>query len=60
MKCIETGIFLYNSVFNNTPIFKDKYSIFLKEVIKVIYNIFVYKGLYFLYLFNKVLLYTFL
>ena len=51
---------LLNIVFNSTPIFRDKYSILLKEVTEVLYNIFVYKGLCFLYLFNKVLLYTFL
>ena len=51
---------LLNIVFNNTSILKDKYSILLKEVMEVLYDIFIYRGLYFLYLFNKVLLYTFL
>ena len=51
---------LLNIVSNNAPILKDKYSIFLKEVIEVLYNIFIYRGLYFLYLFNKFLLYIFL
>jgi len=51
---------LLNVVFNSTPVLRDKYSILLKEVTEVLYNILVYRGLYFLYLFNKVLLYIFL
>ena len=41
-------------------IYRDKYPILLKEIIEVLYNIFLYKGLYFLYLFNKVLFYAIL
>ena len=51
---------LLNIIFNNAPILRDKYSILLKEVMEVLYNIFINKGLYFFYLFNKVLLYIFL
>jgi hypothetical protein len=51
---------LLNVVFNNAPILKNKNFILLKEVMEVLYNILVYRGLYFLYLSNKVLLYTFL
>ena len=51
---------LLNIVSNNAPILKDKNSILLKEVTEVLYNILVYRGLYFLYPSNKVLLYTFL
>jgi len=51
---------LLNIVSNSTPVLRDKYSILLKEVMEVLYNILVYRGLCFLYLFNKVLLYTFL
>ena len=51
---------LLNIVSNSTPIYRDKYSILLKEIMEVLYNIFLYKGLYFFYLFNKVLLYTIL
>jgi hypothetical protein len=50
---------LLNIISNNAPILKDKNSILLKEVIEVLYDILVYRGLYFLYLSNKVLLYTF-
>jgi hypothetical protein len=50
---------LLNIISNNTPILKDKNSILPKEVTEVLYNILVYGGLYFLYLSNKVLLYTF-
>ena len=51
---------LLNIVSNNAPILKDKNSILLKEVMEVLYDILIYGGLYFLYLSNKVLLYTFL
>ena len=51
---------LLNIIFNNTPILRDKYSILLKEVMEVLYDILVYRGPCLLYLFNKVLLYTFL
>jgi hypothetical protein len=51
---------LLNIVSNSTPVLRDKYSILLKEVIEVLYNILVYGGLYFFYLSNKVLLYIFL
>ena len=51
---------LLNIISNNAPILRDKYSILLKEVIEVLYDILVYRGLYFLYLSNKVLLYIFL
>ena len=50
---------LLNIIPNNAPILKDKNSILLKEVMEVPYNILVYRGPYFLYLSNKVLLYTF-
>ena len=53
------NIFL-NITSNNSPIYKDKYSILLKEVIEFLYNIFIYRNLYFLYLSNKVLLYIIL
>jgi hypothetical protein len=51
---------LLNIISNNAPILKDKNSILPKEVTEVLYNILVYRGLYFLYPSNKVLLYTFL
>jgi len=51
---------LLNIISNNAPILRDKYSILLKEVIEVPYNILIHRGLYFLYPSNKVLLYTFL
>jgi len=51
---------LLNIVFNNAPIPRDKYSIFLKEIMEVLYDIFLYRSLCFLCLSNKVLLYTFL
>jgi len=50
---------LLNIVSNNAPILRDKYSILPKEVTEVLYDILIYRGLYFLYLSNKVLLYTF-
>jgi len=49
---------LLNIISNNPPIYRDKYSILLKEVMEVPYNILIYRDLYFLYPFNKVLLYT--
>jgi len=51
------NIFL-NIVSNNSPIYRDKYSILLKKVMEVLYDIFIYRNLYFLYLFNKVLFYV--
>jgi hypothetical protein len=48
---------LLNIISNNSPIYRDKYSILLKEVTEVLYNILIYRNLYFLYLSNKVLLY---
>jgi hypothetical protein len=51
---------LLNIISNNAPILRDKYSILPKEVIEVPYDILIYRGLYFLYPSNKVLLYTFL
>jgi hypothetical protein len=51
---------LLNIISNSAPILKDEYSILLKEVIEVLYDILIYRGLYFLYLSNKVLLYIFL
>jgi hypothetical protein len=51
---------LLNIISNNAPILKDKNSILLKEVTEVLYDILIYRGLYFLYPSNKVLLYTFL
>jgi len=51
---------LLDIVSNSTPIYRDKYSILLKKNMEVLYNIFFYKSLYFLYLFNKVLLYVIL
>jgi len=53
--CIN-NVFL-NVVPNTTPIYRDKYSILLKEVTEVLYNIFIYRNLCFLYPSNKVLLY---
>ena len=47
---------LLNIISNNPPIYKDKYSILLKEVMEVLYNILIYRNLYFLYPSNKVLL----
>jgi len=49
---------LLNIVFNSVSIYRDKYSVLLKEVIEVLYNILLREGLCFLYLSNKVLLYT--
>ena len=51
---------LLNIISNSAFIYRDKYSILLKEVTEVLYNKLVYKSLYFLYLFNKVLLYAIL
>ena len=51
---------LLNITFNNSPIYRNKYSILLKKVIEFLYNILIYRNLYFLYLFNKVLLYIIL
>jgi hypothetical protein len=51
---------LLNIISNSTPVLRDKYSILLKEVTEVLYNILVYRGLYFLYPSNKALLYIFL
>ena len=51
---------LLNITSNNSPIYRDKYSILLKEVIEFLYNILIYRNLCFLYLFNKVLLYIIL
>ena len=50
---------LLNIISNNAPILKDKNSILLKEVTEVLYNILIYRGPYFLYLSNKVLLHIF-
>ena len=50
--CVN-NLFL-NIISNSTPIYRDKYSILLKEITEVLYNIFLYKSLYLLYLFNKV------
>jgi len=49
---------LLNIVSNSASIYRDKYSILLKEVTEVLYNKLVCKSLYFLYLSNKVLLYA--
>ena len=49
---------LLNIISNNTPILRDKYSILLKEVTEVLYNILLYKSLYSLYPSNKVLPHT--
>jgi hypothetical protein len=51
---------LLNIISNNPPIYRDKYSILLKEVTEVLYDILIYRNLYFLYLSNKVLLYIIL
>jgi len=51
---------LLNIVSNSISIYRDKYSVFLKKVTEVLYNILLYKGLCFLYLSNKVLLYVIL
>jgi len=48
---------LLNIISNSAPIYRDKYSILLKEVMEVLYNILLREGLYFLYPSNKVLLY---
>jgi len=49
---------LLNIVSNSVSIYRDKYSILLKEVTEVLYDILLCKGLCFLYLSNKVLLYA--
>jgi len=49
---------LLNIVSNSASIYRDKYSILLKEVTEVLYNKLIYKSLCFLYLSNKALLYT--
>jgi len=51
---------LLNIISNSVSIYRDKYSVLLKEVTEVLYNILLCKGLCFLYLFNKVLLYAIL
>jgi len=49
---------LLNIVSNSASIYRDKHSILLKEVMEVLYNKLVRKGLYFLYPSNEVLLHT--
>jgi len=49
---------LLNIISNNAPIYRDKYSILLKEIIEVLYNNLLRESLYFLCPSNKVLLYT--
>jgi len=49
---------LLNIISNSVSIYRDKYSVLLKKVTEVLYNILLCKGLYFLYLSNKVLLYA--
>ena len=56
--CVN-NLFL-NIVFNSAFIYRDKYSILLKEIMEVLYNIFFYKSLCFFCLFNKVLFYIIL
>jgi len=51
---------LLNIVSNSVSIPRDKYSVLLKEVTEVLYNILLYEGLCFLCLSNKVLLYAIL
>jgi len=51
---------LLNIISNNAPIYRDKYSILLKEVTEVLYNNLLREDLYFLCLFNEVLLYAIL
>jgi len=51
---------LLNIISNSAPIYRDKYPILPKEVTEVLYDKLLYKSLYFLYLSNKVLLYTIL
>ena len=51
---------LLDIIFNNSPIYRDKYSILPKKVTEFPYDILIYRNLYFLYLSNKVLLYTIL
>jgi len=51
---------LLNIVSNSASIYRDKYSILLKEVMEVLYNKLVRKSLYFFYPSNKVLLYAIL
>ena len=59
-KILDVNNLLLNIVSNSAPIYRDKYSILLKKITKVLYDIFLYKSLCFLYLFNKVLLYIIL
>jgi len=49
---------LLNIVSNSVSIYRDKYSVLLKEVMEVLYDILLRKGLCFLYPSNKVLLYA--
>jgi len=49
---------LLNIISNSVSIYRDKYFVLLKEVMEVLYNILLCKGLCFLYLSNKVLLYA--
>ena len=51
---------LLNIISNSASIYRDKYSILLKEVMEVLYNKLVCESLCFLYLSNKVLLYVIL
>jgi len=51
---------LLNIISNSASIYRDKYSILLKEVTEVLYNKLIYKSLCFLYPSNKVLLYVIL
>jgi len=51
---------LLNIISNNPPIYRDKYSILLKEVTEVLYNILIYRDPCFLCPSNKVLLYIIL
>jgi len=51
---------LLNIVSNSVSIYRDKYSVLLKEVTEVLYNILLREGLCFLYPSNKVLLYAIL
>jgi len=51
---------LLNIVSNSVSIYRDKYSVLLKEVTEVLYDILLCKGLCFLCLSNKVLLYAIL
>jgi len=51
---------LLNIVFNSVSIYRDKYSVFLKEVMEVLYDILLREGLCFLCPSNKVLLHAIL